>query len=238
MAGNDPALEAYSVRVRVSFAECRSRYLADTNNPDLAWQLGRACFQLTTIATNKSERAGVAKLGIDACQGLISRNTNSLQGHYYLGANLGRLADTRRNLSGLKLVDQMEREFLISLSLGSNYDYAGPDRNLGLLYFQAPAIFSVGNRSKAQHHLLRAVKIAPEYPDNLLNYIEALIKWNERDAARKELKVLEARWPEAQKQFGGDDWLYDRLDWEERFDAVRKKLAPPPKAGDKSGKSN
>ena len=210
----------------------------DTNNTELAWQYGRACFNLTTVATNKSERATIAKVGIEVCQLLVVQNSNSLAGHYYLGANLGRLADTRRNLSGLKLVDQMEEEFIISLKLGSNYDYGGPDRNLGLLYFQAPAMFSVGDRKKALMHLQRAAKLAPDYPDNLLNLIEALIKWNERDSARRELKVLEARWPESERKFAGEVWAVDRKDWQQRLEAVRKKLAEPVKPGDPSRKQD
>ena len=100
--------------------------------------------------------------------------------------NLGQLARTK-GLGALKLVDQMEREFSRARELDEQLDYAGPDRNLGLLYRDAPAIGSVGSRTRAREHLKRAVELAPQYPENRLNLIEAYLKWGERTGAYREL---------------------------------------------------
>ena len=57
----------------------------------------------------------------------------------------------------------------VSLRLDPNYDLAGADRALGLLYYEAPGWpLSVGNKNKARQHLQRAVKLAPTYPENQL----------------------------------------------------------------------
>ena len=76
--------------------------------------------------------------------------------------NVGQLADTKRNLSGLRMVKDMEREFLAAQSLDARFDFAGPDRNLGLLYEEAPVIVSVGSRSKSRQHLEKAAELAGE----------------------------------------------------------------------------
>src|SRR5204863_9133981 len=99
--------------------------------------------------------------------------------HYYLGMNLAQLAQTKM-LGALKIVTQMEREFSIVRDLDEEFDQAGADRNLGLLYRDAPAIGSIGSRGKARQHLEHAVKLAPPSPENRLNLIETYLKWGER----------------------------------------------------------
>jgi hypothetical protein len=60
-----------------------------------AWQFGRACFDLAEFATNNTERASLAEQGIAACRQAMARESNSAPAHYYLGMNLGQLAETK-----------------------------------------------------------------------------------------------------------------------------------------------
>ncbi len=136
--------------------------------------------------------------------------------------NLGQLARTK-SLGALKLVGEMEREFLSARGLDDQFDYAGPDRNLGLLYRDAPVIGSVGSRSKARKHLQRAVEVAPAYPENRLNLIEACLKWGDRPGASRELKALEEAWPRARRELAGQNYTDSWADWEARLKNARKK---------------
>ena len=212
-----------AARARAALAEARSRFRADTNNAEAAWQFARACFDAADTATNNAVKAEVAEQGIAACRQLLGRDSNSVPAHYYLGMDLGQLADTKRNPSAFKIVKEMEREFQAARSLDERLDYAGPDRNLGLLYWQAPIIVSIGSRSKARQHLQRAVELAPDYPENRLNLAEACLKWGDRNGARSELKALEELWPAARKKFSGEDWADDWIDWESRLNKARDK---------------
>ena len=64
--------------------------------------------------------------------------------------NLGQLARTEL-LGALKLVKEMEREFKTAADLDKQFDYAGPERCLGLLYRDAPGWpASIGSRRKAR----------------------------------------------------------------------------------------
>ena len=148
--------------------QAQAHYRDAPDEATAAWQFARACFDLADLATNKTERASLAEQGIAACQQAIARESNSAPAHYYLGMNLGQLARTK-GLSALKLVTQMQREFTRARDLEEQLDWAGPDRSLGLLYRDAPAIGSIGSRSKAREHLKRAVELAPRYPENRLN---------------------------------------------------------------------
>jgi len=201
----------------------RQRYQAQTTNSEAAWQFARACFDAAEAATNNPIRAGFAEEGIAACRQLLPRAPDCAPGHYYLGMNLGQLADTKRNLAGLKLVDGMEREFKTARDLDEHFDFAGPDRNLGLLYAEAPALISIGSRSKARKHLERAVELAPEFPENRLNLAEAYAKWHDKKLLQRELDALEKLWPAAQTNFAGADWSAAWPEWRRRLDQLRGK---------------
>jgi len=215
----------------------QTAYQRAPTNAETAWQFLRASFDWAEYATNDSQRAGIAEIGIAAGRRLVSQTTNLAASHYYLAMNLGQLARTK-TLGALRIVDEMEVLFLRARALDEKFDYAGSDRCLGLLYLDAPGWpASVGSRSRARRHLKRAVELAPTYPENRINLLEALLRWNDREAIAEELppasKVLE----EGRHTFTGNAWAPSWLDWSPRWKAVLEKARklglpmPPPAAG-------
>ena len=154
-----------SSRKRAEKSLCKppkTRYEAQTNDNQAAWQFGVACFDWADFATSDSQREEIARQGIGACSGLIQRDPKSVAGGIVPGMDLGRVAQTKLLEIALKIVDQMEGEFKTARP-GCVYDFAGPDRNLGLLYRDAPGWpASIGNKSKARQHLQQALKLAPD----------------------------------------------------------------------------
>ena len=216
----------FAARAETEFQRAQIRFQSNTNNTAAAWQFARACFDLADFATNEPERAEIAKRGIAACRELLARETNSAPGHYYLAMNYGQLARAEApSLAAYRLVKQIEREFKTAADLDGSFDYAGPERCLGLLYRDAPGWpFSIGSRRKARDCLEQAAKIAPDYPENHLNLAESFLQWYEGDNARCELVKLDALWPEAQTNFTGAAWERSWDDWSTRRDAAQKKL--------------
>lgn len=227
-AAPDAAASEFAAYVKQNYHETQARYQAAPSQANAAWQFARACFDLAELATNKTQRASLAEQGMAACQQALTRETNSAPAYYYLGMNLGQLAQTR-GLSALRLVNQMEHAFIRARGADSQFDQAGPDRNLGLLYRDAPALGSVGSRRKAREHLTRAVKLAPQYPENRLNLIETYVKWGEPNAGRRELAALVQAWPSARTNLTGIAWAASWADWEPRLNKLRKKLGEPTK---------
>jgi tetratricopeptide (TPR) repeat protein len=209
--------------LKKTFEDIHGRFQTQTNDAELAWQLGRSCFDMSMLQNESSQVASFAEQGIAACRRSLALS-NSVEAHYYLGMNIGQLADTKHNLSGLRMVKDMEREFLASELLDEHLDYGGPDRNLGLLYRETPVIVSIGSRTKARQHLQKAVDLAPDFPENRLNLIESYLKWDYRTEALRELQELEKIWPEARKKYTGEQWVLSWADWNKRLSAVKKKL--------------
>jgi len=215
----------FARRAEQNFQEARRRFQSNTNDTEAAWQFGRACFDWADFATNDEQRESIANGGIAACRQLIARDPKSAPGHYYLAMDLGQLAQTK-TLGALRIVEEMEREFKTVRDLDEKFDYGGPDRNLGLLYFEAPGWpASIGSKTKARQHLRRAVELAPNYPENHLCLLEAYLKWGDKKEVQREVKVTEELLPEARKQFAGNAWAPSWADWEKRWRKIQEKVA-------------
>ncbi|SPE56286.1 conserved hypothetical protein [Verrucomicrobia bacterium] len=206
-----------------NFETAQSRFRSEPTNTEAAWQFARSCFDLADVATNDVERASVAQEGIRISEAALASASNSAALHYYLGMNLAQLARTK-GLGALKILHQMQQQFGLVLELDERFDFAGANRNLGLIYRDAPSIISIGDRQQSQRHLERAVELASKYPENRLNLIEAYLKWGDRGAARRQLEELDKLWPSAHQEFVGAPWASSWADWQERLENARKKL--------------
>lgn len=202
------------------FDGAKQRFEQAPTNHLAAWEFARTAFDRAEFSTNDTERAALAVLGIDACRKILARDPKSAPGNYYLGMNLGQLARTKL-LGALKLVGEMERAFKAAEALDERFDHAGPDRCLGLLYYEAPT-FSVGSRPKARKHLERAAELAHDYPENRLNLAEAYLKWREKSLLKRELEALTRLGPTAKTNFAGADWEAAWLDWSRREKKLRE----------------
>lgn len=217
-------LDAARARAERAYQAAAAAFEQSPTNVTYAWQLGRACFDRAELARDPAERAALAQRGIAACRAALARETNVAAVPYYLGMNLGQLARTR-SLGALPLVREMETLFLRARQLDPHFDEAGPDRNLGLLYLEAPGWpVSVGHRGKARQHLERALELAPHYPENHLNLLEARLRWGDRDLAPAVRRLAE-RLPAARARYAGEAWLWTWADWERRWGAVQEKVA-------------
>lgn len=230
---NSPAHIDFAARARDAYERARHQYDANPTNAAAAIDFARTCFDWADLVKTDRERAAIAKEGIAACEDALKRDARSAPAHYYLAMDYGQLARTE-TLGALKLVREMETEYKAVVDLDEDYDYAGADRGLGLLYRDAPSWGSIGSRSKARLHLQRAVDLAPDYPENLLNLAETYLKWADREAARNELDALDKIWSAARAKFTGDAWALSWQDWEARLAEARQrlgKLSRPPRSG-------
>jgi hypothetical protein len=218
----------FAARAEAEFHRAQIQFQSDTNNSTNAWLFARACYDFADFATDDVQRATIAVQGIAACRQLVAREPKSAPAHYYLAMNLGQLARTEL-LGALKIVNEMEREFKTAQALDAQFDFAGPERNLGLLYRDAPGWpASIGSKRKARAFLDQAEKLAPDYPENNLNLAESFLQWHENEDAKKELDALDLLWPKAQTNFTGEVWEQSWDDWSTRRDDARKKLGETP----------
>jgi hypothetical protein len=199
-----------------TFQAARARWENARTNPTNGWQLGRAAYDLADLLQDDRKRKDLADAGAAACRQALSLQPDSAPAHYYLALDLGQAARARK-LGALKLLREMEQALLRAAELDPKFDYAGPDRSLGLLYLEAPPWpASVGNRNKARAHLETAAKLEPEYPENRLSLAEAYAHWGELRNLEHELEALDQLWPKARATFASEAWAGTWKDWEKR----------------------
>lgn len=210
-------------RLELAVRQARIDLDARPGDFDSAVKFARLSFELGEFATNSAQRAQIAEAGIAVATAAIHSVSNRVEGHYFLGLNLGQLARTK-SLGALKLVAQMEKAFKMAISLDPKYDRAGGDRCLGLLYLQAPGWpTSVGNRNKASLHLHKAYELFPDDPENILNLIEAHAEWGDRKEFSKYAEGLGARLSKLKSRFEGQEWEDDWEDWNRRASLLKPK---------------
>ena len=225
----DPAARAQRL-----FEAARAAFLESPTNATTAWHFGRACFDWAEFATNGAQRVAIAGDGVVACRAALRSNTNLAAAPYYLGMNLGQIARVKL-FSALGLLDDMRDQFEAARRLDERFDEAGPDRNLGLLYRDAPGWpVSLGDRAKAEHHLARAVVLSPDYPENRLNLVESRLRWRQRTLAAEEIKALAALLPRARVAYTGEAWALSWEDWDRRWHEVQTRAR---KLGIETGKA-
>jgi tetratricopeptide (TPR) repeat protein len=210
-----------------AYDAAKAHYQTNFNDDTAAMHFASACFDRADQTPKDSDRATLAHEGIQVCRLWLQREPNQAAAHYYLGMNLGQLARTK-SLGALPLVKEMEKEWLAALALDAHFDFAGADRNLGLLYRDTPGFpLSIGSRAKAEQHLERAVELNPEYPENHLNLIETDLK-RKPDAVAAEYEKLRAILPAARKRFTGPQWQSAWEDWNPRLEKIRSHLPSAP----------
>jgi tetratricopeptide (TPR) repeat protein len=208
--------------LEANLVAARKLLASEPTNSLAAWQLGRACFTWGKTLKDPNAQEKIYEEGVSACRRSLNLDPTSGPAHYYLGMNIGRVADLKRNLAAFGMVKEVERAFLQAAKLDENYAHGGADRNLGLLYWHAPGWpVSVGNKKQARQHLERAVKLAPDYPENRLNLAEAHLDWREPQLMQQQLDAVKQLWPRAKTNLTGVEWELDWRDWESR----RQKLA-------------
>ncbi|MBC8001024.1 MAG: hypothetical protein H7X97_00435 [Opitutaceae bacterium] len=201
----------------VRLAEARKRLATNSTQIDLRLKLAEAIFDRAEFAKDDDERETLAKEGIAVARQVIATDPKLAAAHHYLGMNMGQLARTKL-LGAISLVDQMEAEFKTARALDATFDYAGPDRCLGLLYRDAPGWpTSIGSRSKAREHLRTAAELRPNHPENRLNLLESAFMWQDRPLAVLEYRALLQLMPAMPGAYPGSDWLPNRVDWSRRW---------------------
>ena len=134
-----------------------------TANPadfDSAWKLARADYWLGGHAP-ESERRMFYEQGIEAARKAIALDANKPEGHFWVAANMGALAESFGLRAGLKYRKPIKSELETVLRLDPAFQDGSADRALGRWYHKVPRLFG-GSHEKAEQHLKAALKYKPD----------------------------------------------------------------------------
>ncbi len=158
---------------------------------EAAWKLSRACYWLGGHAPEK-ERKPFLEQGIRAGQKAADLEPQKPEGHFWMAANMGALAEASGMMTGLKYRGTIKRELETTRRLDPAFMDGSADRALGRWYFKVPSLFG-GSHKKAQEYLRASLTYNPNSTVSHYFLAELLVDDDKFDEARAELqRVIDA----------------------------------------------
>jgi tetratricopeptide (TPR) repeat protein len=158
---------------------------------DAAWKLARADYWLGGHTPEKERRA-FFEHGIEAGRKAAALEPNRPQGHFWIAANMGALAESFGLRAGLKYRKAIKAELEMVLRLDPTFEQRSADRALGRWYHKVPKLFG-GSYKLAEEHLRASLKANPHSTVSHFFLAELLIDEGRHDEARAELlKVIDS----------------------------------------------
>jgi hypothetical protein len=160
----------------------------DGKDFDAAWKLARVCYWLGGHAP-QSERRSFLERGIAAAQQAIADQPGRPEGHFWLAADMGTMAEGFGLRAGLKYRKPVKNELETVLRLDPAYMDGSADRVLGRWYFRVPRLLG-GSTTKAEDHLRASLKYDPNSTVSHFFLAELFIDGGRNREARAELQAI------------------------------------------------
>jgi len=163
----------------------------DPSRFDTAWKLARADYWLGGHAP-ESERRACLDQGIEAARKAVALQPKNPEGHFWLAANMGALAESAGLRMGLRYRRPVKEELETVLRLDPAFQEGSADRALGRWYFKVPALLG-GSRKLAEQHLRASLRYNEQSTVSHFFLAELLLAQGRTSEGRAELqKVLAA----------------------------------------------
>jgi tetratricopeptide (TPR) repeat protein len=164
---------------------------ADARDFDAAWKLARADYWLGGHGPDAERRQDLER-GIDAGRKAAAVQPNRPEGHFWIAANMGALAESFGVRQGLKYRKPIKEELDTVLRLDPAFLEGSADRALGRWYFKVPGLFG-GDRKLSEAHLRKSLTYNPASTTSHFFLGELLEDEGRKDEARAEFqRVIDA----------------------------------------------
>jgi tetratricopeptide (TPR) repeat protein len=159
----------------------------DPNSYDAWWRLARLDNFVGRQQDDKNddkEAIRTFEAGVDAGRRAVGLQRGRVEGHFWLGANYGLLAEEQGWIKGLQLIDSVRVEMETVIRLDPNYEEAAGQRTLARLYYRAP-FFKGGNKQRSIQLLQDCLRRFPTDSFSLLYLGDDYLAVGRRDEARR-----------------------------------------------------
>jgi tetratricopeptide (TPR) repeat protein len=162
-----------------------ARLEADPQDFDAAWKLARASLWLGQLGGQ--DRKVQFERGVGAARAAIRIRPDRPHGHFWLGVNMGSLAQASSVFTALRYLRPIRSAFETAIRLDPGYDRGVSYCALGKYYLQVPSLLG-GSKSKAERLLRRCLADNPSSIVGRYYLGQALVALDRREEARAELQ--------------------------------------------------
>ena len=173
----------------------RARAVAP-GNYDAAWRMARLAYTLGDQSQDDKERDALFREGIEAGDVAVRVEPSKPEGHFWLGANYGGLAQTEGPLAGLSDADKLRHEMAAAQQLDAGLYDGSTYMALGRLDLELPEWLG-GDRQRALTILEKGLPYGPQNSMLRLQLAKAYLANKKPDDARKQLSFILAMKPTA-----------------------------------------
>jgi len=182
-----------------------SRVAANPKDFDAASSLARARYWLGTNGLPERDRKAALEAGILAARTAIAINSARPEGHFWLAANMGALAESFGLRQGIKYRGQIKDALLTTLKLDPGFLDGSADRALGRWYYKVPGLFG-GSNKKSEEHLRKSLTYNANSVISRIFLAETLADMGRKDEARKQAQAaidapLDPDWTPEDRRF-------------------------------------
>jgi tetratricopeptide (TPR) repeat protein len=183
----------YAQREDLSKAREASQIWAERleQNPrdfESAWKLARARYWLGGHAP-EGQRKKLLEDGISAARIAVALQADKPEGHFWLAANMGALAESFGLRQGLKYRGDIKSELEAVLRLDPAFQQGSADRALGRWYNRVPGLFG-GSNKQSEEHLRKALTYNPQSTATLYFLAETLLDEGKKAEAKSMLQQV------------------------------------------------
>jgi hypothetical protein len=180
---------------------------------DSAWKLARACYWIGNHEAAGNQRANFER-GVAAGETAVRLRSNRPEGHFWMAANMGRLAESFGLIQALKYRGRIKDELEKVLTLDPGWQGGSADDALGQWYATVPRLFG-GSPQAAEQHLRSALSHDANNTSALLFLGEMLLNQGRPAQARVYLqRVIDAE--------VDDDWVPENREFKQKAAALLK----------------
>ena len=180
-------------KVRQALVALRQGQAAEPGSYELAWRLAKFNYYLGAHSADETEREKAYRDGIAAGRLAVKLQDGKPDGHFWLGANYGGMAQIS-TLSGLSEIDEIKHEMETVIKLDQGYQSGAAYMVLGQVYLEAPGLLG-GDTQKAIEFFEKGIKFGPENSLLHLHLAEAYFEAHRNEDARKQIAWLLASKP-------------------------------------------
>jgi tetratricopeptide (TPR) repeat protein len=182
-----------------------ARLAADPRDFDSAWKLARIDYWLGTNGLPPGERKSALEAGVAAARKAVVINGGRCEGHFWLAANMGALAESFGLRQGIRYRTPIRESLERCLKIDPSFLDGSADRALGRWYYKVPGLFG-GNKKRSEEHLRKALTYNPQSIITLLFLGETLYELDRTAEARQMLEAalaapLSAEWAPEDRRF-------------------------------------
>jgi tetratricopeptide (TPR) repeat protein len=175
-------------KAREAAAVWAERLQKNPRDFEAAWKLAAARYWLGGRAP-ETERKALLDAGIAAGRTAAALEPHRPEGHFWIAANMGALAESFGLRQGLKYRGDIRDELLLVLKLDPAFQAGSADRALGRWYYKVPGLFG-GSDKKSEEHLRKSLTYNPNSSSSHFFLAETLIDMGRKADARAELQKV------------------------------------------------